>query len=455
VRQWEPDPPDGEIYTVSRLNRETRLLLFSHFASLWVEGEISNLAQPSSGHWYFTLKDSDAQVRCAMFRPQTRLAGFTPRNGDHVLVRAQVGLYEPRGDFQLVVESMEPAGDGALQRAFEALKRKLAAEGLFDAGRKQPLPRLPKTIGVITSPSGAAIRDILTVLKRRFPAIPVVIYPARVQGADAPGDLRRALSLAVARNECDVLILARGGGSLEDLCAFNDEALARAVHACPIPLVSGVGHEIDFTIADFVADLRAPTPSAAAEAVSPDRTEWLERLARLENQIGQRLQNRLAHEKRALVYLEKRLWTQHPARRLQAWMQRLDELEAHLRRALRARIDAGRERLAARTAGLQRQHPARRLIPLRERAVQLHARLRMAMRRRLEIQENRLDQASRTLETVSPLGTLNRGYAIARRRKDGHILRDARDIQPGERMETRLASGAVVSIVEKITAEPF
>lgn len=437
-----------DIYTVSRLNRETRLLLYSHFGSLWVEGELSNLAQPASGHWYFTLKDAAAQVRCAMFRPQTRMVGFAPRNGDHVLVQAQVGLYEPRGDFQLIVEFMEPAGFGALQQAFEALKRKLAAEGLFDARHKKPLPRLPSRIGVITSPTGAALRDILTVLKRRFPSTPVVIYPAKVQGADAPGELRHALNLAVKRGECDVLILARGGGSLEDLWAFNDEALARAVHACPIPVVSGVGHEVDFTIADFVADLRAPTPSAAAEAVSPDGAEWLERLVRLENRLGQRLQSRLAHDKRVLSFLEKRLETQHPQRRLQAWMQRLDELEPRLHRALRARIATGRERLAVRIQRLERQHPAGRLGPLRDRALQLHARLHTAMGRRLETQNNRMAQASRALETVSPLSTLQRGYAIARRQRDGLILRAARDIRPGERMETRLAEGTLVSVVE-------
>jgi exodeoxyribonuclease VII large subunit len=441
-----------DIYTVSRLNRETRLLLYGHFASLWVEGELSNLAQPASGHWYFTLKDAEAQVRCAMFRPQTRMVGFSPRNGDHVLVRAQVGLYEPRGDFQLVVEFMEPAGFGALQQAFEALKRKLAAEGLFDAAHKKPLPRLPERIGVVTSPTGAALRDILTVLKRRFPSIPVLVYPAKVQGADAPGELRRALGLAAERAECDVLILTRGGGSLEDLWAFNDEGLARAIHACPIPVVSGIGHEIDFTIADFVADLRAPTPSAAAEAVSPDSSEWLERLVRLENRLGQRLQSRLAHDRRVLTFLEKRLDTQHPKRRLQAWMQRLDELESRLHRTLRTRIETGRERLAVRMARLERRHPAGQLGPLGDRVLQLHARLRAAVSRRLEMQGNRLAQASRALETVSPLSTLQRGYAIARRQRDGQILRAARDIRPGERMETRLAEGTLVSVVESGSA---
>src|SRR5271156_2319974 len=265
-----PAHSDRDIYTVSRLNREVRVLLERGFGSLWLEAEISNFARPSSGHWYFSLKDASAQVRCCMFRQRNMLLGFAPRDGQKVLVRARIGLYEPRGESQLIVDHMEDAGLGALKRQFEELSAKLSQEGLFAAERKRPLPGLPRRIGVITSPTGAAIRDILHILARRFPTAAVLIYPVPVQGAAAAPAITAALDLAGARAECDVLIVARGGGSLEDLWAFNDERVARAMYHCPIPIVTGIGHEVDITIADFVADVRAPTPSAAAELVVPD-----------------------------------------------------------------------------------------------------------------------------------------------------------------------------------------
>src|SRR5271168_2194274 len=273
--------PDRDIYSVSRLNREVRVLLERGFGGLWLEAEISNFARPSSGHWYFSLKDAAAQVRCCMFRQRNMLCGFAPLDGQKILVRARIGLYEPRGEYQLIIDHMEDAGLGALKRRFEELAAKLAAEGLFAPERKRPLPKLPRRIGVITSPSGAAIHDILHVLARRLAAIPVLLYPVAVQGAAAAAEIVAALNLAGRRAECDVLILARGGGSLEDLWAFNDEALARAIAACPIPVVSGVGHEVDTTIADFAADVRAPTPSAAAEMVVPDGEEWLRNIRTL------------------------------------------------------------------------------------------------------------------------------------------------------------------------------
>ena len=272
--------PERNVYSVSALNREVRLLIERGLGVIWVEGELSNLAQPSSGHWYFSLKDRDAQLRCAMFRQRNSSVGFTPRAGQQVLVRGRVSLYEPRGDYQFIAEHMEEAGVGALKREFERLKAKLAAEGLFAPELKRSLPRIPKRIGVVTSPTGAAIRDILHILARRFPPASVLIYPSPVQGEAAVPALIESLRLAGERRECDVLIVARGGGSLEDLWAFNDERLARAIRACPIPVVSGIGHEVDFTIADFVADVRAPTPSGAAELVVPDRKEWLDALAR-------------------------------------------------------------------------------------------------------------------------------------------------------------------------------
>ena len=260
----------AEIYSVTRLNREVRAVLEGSFRALWVKGEISNLAVPASGHMYFSLKDEFSQVRCAMFKNRNRLLKFKPENGDEVLVQANVSLYEGRGEFQLIVQDMEPAGLGALQKAFEQLKEKLAREGLFDEALKKPVPGFPQSIGVITSPTGAAIRDILTTLKRRYPMGEVIIYPVPVQGTSAAGEIASMIATANARNETDVLILARGGGSLEDLWSFNEEVVARAIHACEIPMVTGIGHEIDFTIADFVADLRAPTPTSAAEHVSRD-----------------------------------------------------------------------------------------------------------------------------------------------------------------------------------------
>ncbi|MEW8429342.1 MAG: exodeoxyribonuclease VII large subunit, partial [gamma proteobacterium symbiont of Ctena orbiculata] len=304
-----------EIYSVSRLVRETRSVLEGSFPLIWVSGEISNLAQPASGHIYFSLKDEIAQVRCAMFRMKRQKLRFRPENGQQVVLRARVSLYEARGEFQLIVEHMEPAGEGALRLAFEQLKQRLAAEGLFDAGHKQPLPSIPQQLGIITSPSGAAIRDLLTVLKRRFPVLPVIIYPVQVQGEGAAEQITAMLQLADRRDECDLLILSRGGGSLEDLQAFNDEGVARAIHACRIPLVTGIGHEIDFTIADFVADQRAATPSAAAELVSPDQAAWQRQLKQLGQRLGLGQRRYLGQLQEQLLTLRGRLLRQHPSQR--------------------------------------------------------------------------------------------------------------------------------------------
>ena len=323
---------ERDIYTVSRLNREVRSVLEGSFPLLWIEAEISNFSCPASGHWYFSLKDEANQVRGAMFRNRNRLLRFRPENGMQVLVRARVGLYEARGEFQIIVEHMEEAGDGALRRAFEQLKQRLHIEGLFDPRHKKALPTHPQTIGVITSATGAAIRDILSTLARRFPSLPVIVYPVAVQGQSAATEIREMLQLAEQRNECDVLILARGGGSLEDLWAFNDEQLARSIHQITIPIVTGIGHEIDFTIADFVADHRAPTPTAAAELVSPDQYALQTHLQQLEAQLTSRLSGKLQSYQQHLVWLQKRL--PHPARKLQDIAQRLDEAEQRMQRAL-------------------------------------------------------------------------------------------------------------------------
>ena len=301
------DPFARDVYTVSRLNLDARAILEETFSTVWIEGELSNLARPRSGHVYFTLKDEHCQVRCAMFRMYNRTLSFAPQDGMHVLAHARVSLYPERGEFQLIVQYIEEAGAGALRRAFDALKSRLGAEGLFDAGHKRPLPVLPRGIGVVTSPTGAAVRDVLSVLGRRFPAVPVVIHPVPVQGAGAAEAIARMIDLACERAECDVLILARGGGSLEDLWAFNEETVARAMHRASIPIVTGVGHEVDFTIADLVADLRAPTPSAAAESVVPDASEWAARYRGFEARLVSVVRRALAALRGEVRMLGKRL----------------------------------------------------------------------------------------------------------------------------------------------------
>jgi exodeoxyribonuclease VII large subunit len=440
-------PPERDIYTVSRLNREVRALLERGFGALWLEAEISNFAKPASGHWYFSLKDAAAQVRCAMFRQRNMLATLTPRDGQKVLVRARIGLYEPRGEFQLIIDHIEDAGLGALRRQYEELLAKLAAEGLFETSRKRPLPRLPRRIGVITSPTGAAIRDILQVLARRFAAIPVLIYPVPVQGAQAAGEIVAALKLAAERRECDVLILARGGGSLEDLWAFNDEALARAIVHSPIPVISGVGHEVDTTIADFAADVRAPTPSAAAEMVVPDGEEWLRALRAFGLRLAKGMERRLQQDRKALEWLSHRAAQVSPAARLTDQMQRLDELEQRLGRALRQRVSDLRGTFIETRSRLWGASPAILLRDGAARRADLIARLKAAQRALLQRWRERLLPLIRTLQAVSPLATLERGYAIVSL-PGGVILRQARDAPKGTLIEARLGKGTIVARVE-------
>ncbi|MCU7851499.1 MAG: exodeoxyribonuclease VII large subunit [Candidatus Thiodiazotropha sp. (ex Monitilora ramsayi)] len=437
----EPNSPQRDIYSVSRLVRETRAVLEGSFPLLWISGEISNLAQPASGHIYFSLKDEVAQVRCAMFRMKRQRLRFRPENGQQVLIRARISLYEARGEFQLIVEHMEPSGEGALRLAFEQLKEKLAAEGLFDSEKKRSLPVIPKQIGIITSPSGAAIRDLLSVLKRRFPALPVIIYPVQVQGEEAPGQIIRQLQLANQRKECDVLILSRGGGSLEDLQAFNEEAVARAIHDSQIPVVCGVGHEIDFTIADFVADQRAPTPSAAAELVAPDQQAWRQGLTLLSQRLNRHQARKLQLLRDLFNGVEKRLHKQHPLQRLQQNSQRLDELGQRLRQGMHLHLlrqTRGLEQLQARFAG---QSPTRRLERLAVTQQQLNERLQRTMALQLEQARNRLGQLARDLHTLSPLNTLGRGYAIVSRSENGRIVRSYKEVKRGEQVTARLSQG--------------
>jgi exodeoxyribonuclease VII large subunit len=438
--------PAREIFSVSQLNREARAMLEAGFPLIWLEGEISNLARPSSGHLYFSLKDEFAQVRCAMFRTRNMHLRFEPRNGMHVNARVRVTMYEPRGEFQLVIEHMEEAGDGALRRAFDALKMKLLEEGLFATERKRKIPPTPKCVGVVTSPSGAAIRDILTVLRRRSSAIQVIVYPVPVQGAGAGQKIAAAIGHANARAECDVLIVGRGGGSLEDLWAFNEEVVARAIHGSPIPVVSAVGHEIDFTIADFVADVRAPTPSAAAELVSPDSEAQRSRIARLDTRLIQCTLAAIRRKKQAFVSIEKRL--RHPGRRLQEIAQRLDELEQRLRRAQQGWFRHAVVRLAELTARLHRHTPDHRLMHLVARRSELTRRLGAALARLRERRREQLGSTLRALDAVSPLATLARGYAIVER-QGGGVLRNSREIVPGDRVQARLSRGRLLCRVEE------
>jgi exodeoxyribonuclease VII large subunit len=443
-------PPERDVYTVSRLNQTARKLLESGLARIWLEGELSNIARPSSGHLYFTLKDSKAQIRGAMFRSRNQLLRFRPEEGMQVLVRAKVSLYEPRGDYQLIAEAMQEAGDGVLQRAFDALKLKLEQEGLFAAGGKLPVPAMPARIGVITSPSGAAIRDVLSVLKRRFPAIPVLIYPVPVQGKDAGREIAAMIATASRRRDCDVLILTRGGGSLEDLWAFNEEVVARALHDCILPVVSAVGHEVDFTIADFVADQRAPTPSAAAELVSPEQSEWLAQLRGLQRRSTRHLQQQLLDARQRLNWLNQRLQFRHPGQYLSQQAQRLDELEQRHRLAIRSHFNKLQSLLHAVTAALKQTAPSVRISRSELQLQALTQRLRTSISSVLQTRQRQLAVVCKSLDTISPLATLERGYAIVTRQTDQRVVHQAASVRPGEQVTARLADGQLLCSVDKI-----
>ncbi|MEO6186745.1 MAG: exodeoxyribonuclease VII large subunit [Steroidobacteraceae bacterium] len=390
-----------EVYSVARLNSEARQLLEAGLPTLWVEGEISNFSAPASGHWYFTLKDRDSQIRCAMFRARNSGVGFRPRDGQQLMLRGRVSLYEPRGDYQLIAEAMEDAGEGALRREFEKLKTRLAAEGLFSTDLKRPLPAMPRRIAVVTSPTGAAVRDVLHILARRFPPALVLVFPTAVQGAAATPFIVAAIDNASARGDCDVLILARGGGSIEDLWCFNDERVARAIRRCRIPVITGIGHEIDFTIADFAADVRAPTPSGAAELVVPDRRSLLATVAMATARLQAAVQRQISRAQQRHIELMERLQRAHPGNRLRQQTQRLDELDMRLRRAWESSFTRSRQRLLL---------------------------------------------AQRGLDAISPLATLDRGFAIVTR-ADGAVVQDAADVQPGDRIEARVARGSVLAQV--------
>ena len=433
--------PNREIYTVGRLNEEVARLLEDSFPLIWVEGELTNLARPRSGHMYFTLKDARGQVRCALFRSSRVRLQFDPRDGMQVIARARVGLYGPRGDFQLVVQELEPAGEGALRLAYDRLRLRLQQEGLFDPKHKRPLPVFPRQLGVITSPTGAAIRDVLKVLGRRFPGLPVVVYPTRVQGEGAGEEIANAIESAARRAECDVLLVVRGGGSLEDLWAFNEERVARAVHACPIPIVAGVGHESDVTISDFVADERAPTPSAAAERTSPNRIELIERLAAFAGRARRAAAAGAEGRRASLELHRKRL--RHPRLRIENMAQRTDELGRRATVAFDRKREGARQRMAILFHRLERTRPDAR--ELRSKLENLEGRGRSAMAERHARESAHIRELARALHAVSPNRTLERGYAIIYR--EGGIVRDAGDVAVGESITARLARGRLDATV--------
>ena len=438
------------ILSVSQLNRQSKELLETYLHRVQVSGEISNLARPSSGHWYFTLKDQRAQVRCAMFKSRTQYLKFLPKEGDQVVVTASVSLYEARGDYQLIVDAMQSAGEGALQLAFEELKQRLFKEGLFDAQYKQAIPKHPKHLGIVTSPTGAAVKDIISVLKRRFPSLPISIYPTQVQGQQAAAQIAQAIERANRDNLCDVLIVGRGGGSLEDLWPFNEEVVARAIFHSRIPTISAVGHEVDTSISDFVADLRAPTPSAAAELVSPDRFEWLGRFEQLERSLLRIMQNRLSQQAFHVTQLIKRL--RHPKEKLNEHMQRLDMAEMRLKNAMQSRLQNDKQRLQVCQHTLAQYKPDKQLALLQQQNTQLSKRLVKAMKDNLLRLQNTLARQGEVLNAVSPLSTLSRGYAI-NTTVDGQVIHSHKQVKAGDTLIAKLHEGSLHCTIDKTTED--
>ncbi|OQK18679.1 exodeoxyribonuclease VII large subunit [Methyloprofundus sedimenti] len=445
-------PTMQTIYSVSRLNRDVKFLLEQNFFSIQISGEISNLSRPSSGHLYFSLKDERAQVRCALFKSQAQRLKFKPENGLQILASANVSLYESRGDYQLIINQMQESGDGALRLAFEQLKAKLDAKGLFSPDHKKQLPRIPAAIGIITSASGAAIRDILSVLARRFPSIPIIIYPVMVQGNEAKYEINQAIITANQRKECDVLLLARGGGSLEDLWAFNEEMVANAIYKSHIPIISGIGHETDTTIADYVADLRAATPTAAAEHCTPDGQQWLGQFQAYEQRLIQLIKNNIQQTAQHLDWLTKNLQLQHPGKQLQIKAQRLDELELRLTNTLKNQLSQAKARLKTHHAQLWQYNPAHTVQRLKSEYLALNNRLFTNIKIKLHTRHERLAHLSQTLNIVSPLATLQRGYTLSTDQQ-GKLITSTQHLKVGQTFNTRLATGSINSQIREIKHE--
>ncbi|WP_420837109.1 exodeoxyribonuclease VII large subunit [Aliidiomarina soli] len=438
--------PQRTIYSVSKLNLAVRRLLEGHFGQVWLVGELSNFSAPASGHWYFTLKDSKAQVRCAMFRGANQRVMTQVGNGKQVMVRAKIGLYEPRGDYQLIVEHMEDAGAGLLQQQFEQLKAKLQSEGLFDPASKKALPTDIRRIGVVTSASGAALHDVLSVLKRRDASVEVIVYPSQVQGSQAAENLISALNTANRRNEVDVILLTRGGGSLEDLSCFNDETLARVVFTSKLPVISAVGHEVDFAITDFVADLRAPTPSAAAELLSQDRSHLRAQQQHLSQRLWRAWQHALHRVQHRQALLQQRLTPLHPAQQLQQQGQRQDELQRRLQQSVNALLHHCNQQQHHLQARLSQIKPDAHLERARQQHQRAEQQLQRAMLQVLKQAQQRTAANAHSLQLVSPLQTLSRGYSITQT-DTGEVIKNAGQVEPGAVITTRLGQGELKSKV--------
>lgn len=437
------------IYSVSQLNQSVRLMLENQLGAVWLTGEISNFSQPVSGHWYLSLKDENAQVRCAMFRMKNLRVSFRPTNGMQVLVRANVSLYEPRGDYQLIIESMHLAGEGLLMQQFEALKLKLAAEGLFAQHLKKNLPHFSKAVGIITSKTGAALQDILHILQRRDPSLKIIIYPTAVQGKDAATDIAQMIELANQRQEVDVLIVGRGGGSLEDLWCFNEEMVARAIFQSHLPVISAVGHETDVTIADFVADVRAPTPSAAAELVSRNQTELLQQLQYRRQRLEIALDRLFAEKQQKLKHLSLRLHNQHPQAQLRIQQQLISQLSHRLQQTLRHHWQKTAENLTALSMRLYKNPLPLRLQQYEQQLAQLKVRLNSHMNLTLSLQQKQLAHLCGKLDSLSPLKVLARGYSITQNQQN-FTIRSMKDVNVGEQIKTRLPDGDIISQVIRL-----
>lgn len=439
---------ERQIYSVYQLNREVKQLLQQTFPLLWVEGELSNVARPASGHIYFSLKDQQAQVRCAMFRNSYRGLAFQPENGMQVLLRARVGVYEPRGEYQLTVEHMEEAGIGVLQRKYEALKQKLNKEGLFDVENKQALPAYPKLVSIVTSATGAAIRDILSVLNRRYPLLAIKIYAVPVQGEGSAAAIVEALAAINTQNDSDVVILSRGGGSIEDLWSFNEEEVARAIYASKIPVVAGVGHEVDFTIADFVADVRAATPSAAAELITPHQDELLDTFGQYESTLLYLLRDILSNLHQSIDWLTQRLEFLHPKQSIQRKQEYLIELQRRALSTIRLNLSNKNNQLNRLAMRFESRSPHARLREAKIKLADLHRQMNRSIQIKIEHKQQTLHTLARTLDAVSPLSTLKRGYAIASKPSNGQILHDSKQVDKGDKISIQLAQGKLSAKVE-------
>ncbi len=439
----QPQQPNTQrqVLTVSQLNRQAKRLMESELGTVWLEGEISNFIHAASGHWYFTLKDNSAQIKCAIFKFKNRMINLSPKEGDKVIVKGKVSLYEARGDYQMIADYMEPAGVGKLQQELNALMNHLEEQGLFSADKKRALPFLPKAIGVITSPTGAAIRDVITVLQRRCPMIPIIVYPTQVQGKTAASNIINALQKAQQRNECDVLLMTRGGGSLEDLWSFNDEPLANKISQCHIPIVAAIGHEIDITITELVADLRAATPSAAAELIAPDQQSLWQKLDIYSQDLSHCIHSKIYDLQTRLNIA--RLKLKDPEHSILHARHQLDINRNRLAEAFTRNIDSNKNQLERLSKKLAHFHPKEKLLRNKHQLEVMQSRLKSSLQKILQQQQNRLSITANKLNTLSPLSTLCRGYSITRDQKTKQVITKISQVTSQQSISVLLSDGEI------------